>query len=67
MHAKKHVHSEVLNRIGLNIPTYKMEYESPELHEYGSVESITEGDGTNKSGSDSDEYSGTTPLTGSVT
>jgi len=42
------------------------DYRSPEVVEYGSVESITEAGGTNKTGSGSDEYSSDTPLTGSV-
>jgi len=43
-----------------------MRYNSPEVTEYGSVETITEGSGTNKTGSGSDEYSSQTGLTGSV-
>jgi len=43
-----------------------MNYEKPEVKEYGSVETITKASGTNKTGSNSDEYSGSTPLTGSV-
>lgn len=42
------------------------DYNEPELTEYGAVESITEGNGTNKVGAGSDEYSSSTPLTGSV-
>jgi hypothetical protein len=41
-------------------------YETPEIREYGSIEGLTEGDGTNKSGAGDDEYSSSTPLTGSV-
>jgi len=44
----------------------RMTYKPPEVNEYGSVESITEGSGTNKSGSGSDEYSSATSLTGSI-
>jgi len=43
-----------------------MEYKSPAVSEYGSVESVTQGSGTNKSGSGGDEYSGSSGLTGSV-
>lgn len=39
------------------------EYVTPEVTEYGSVESITE---QNKVGSGDDEYSDATPLTGSI-
>lgn len=42
------------------------EYQTPEVAEYGSVASVTEGSGTNKSGSNNDEYSSSTPLTGSI-
>lgn len=41
-------------------------YEPPNIIEYGEVEEITEGTGTNKLGSGSDEYSNSTTLTGSV-
>lgn len=41
-------------------------YQTPEVTEYGSVSSVTEGNGTNKAGSASDEYSSSTPLSGSV-
>jgi len=43
-----------------------MGYKKPEVVEYGTVESITEGSGTNKTGSGDDEYSEETGLTGSV-
>lgn len=43
-----------------------MKYHTPEVVEYGSVESITQAGGTNKNGTGDDEYSNTTPLTGSV-
>jgi hypothetical protein len=42
-----------------------VEYEPPELNEYGAVEKITECSGTNKVGSMDDENSDGTPLTGS--
>lgn len=41
-------------------------YETPEMKEYGAVSDITKGSGTNKTGSGSDEYSSSTPLTGTV-
>lgn len=43
------------------------EYKSPEISEYGSVESITENQGSNKVGTSSDEYTNQTGLTGSIT
>lgn len=42
------------------------DYDPPEVAEHGTVTGITEGTGTNKQGTGSDEYSGNTPLTGSV-
>lgn len=39
------------------------EYKTPEVEEYGRVEQITEGTGTDKVGEADDEFSG---LTGSV-
>ncbi|WP_123538512.1 lasso RiPP family leader peptide-containing protein [Halosimplex salinum] len=42
-------------------------YEAPQINEHGSVEEITEtGSGNNKQGDSTDEYSNTTPLTGSI-
>jgi hypothetical protein len=42
------------------------EYKTPEVEEYGRVEQITESGGTDKVGDESDEFSGSTPLDGSV-
>ncbi|MBB6646619.1 lasso RiPP family leader peptide-containing protein [Halobellus ruber] len=42
------------------------EYQTPEVTEYGPVSTVTEGSGTNKVGSGSDEFSSGTSLTGSV-
>lgn len=42
------------------------QYDPPEVTEYGAVSNITEGSGTNKKGTETDEYSEGTPLTGSV-
>lgn len=39
-------------------------YDSPRVTEYGSVEAITEQ--SNKEGNESDTYSDTTPLVGSI-
>jgi len=41
-----------------------MKYDSPELTEYGTVESVTEQ--SNKEGSQTDQYSENTPLVGSI-
>jgi hypothetical protein len=42
------------------------DYEPPEVAEHGTVTGITEGSGTNKQGTNNDEYSSSTPLTGSI-
>ena len=39
-------------------------YDSPSVTEYGSIESITEQ--SNKEGNETDQYSDTTPLVGSI-
>ncbi|WP_164471778.1 hypothetical protein [Halosimplex salinum] len=42
-------------------------YRTPVVQRHGTVEQITRtGSGTNKVGDNTDEYSGATPLTGSV-
>jgi hypothetical protein len=41
-------------------------YETPEVTEYGAVEAITQDGGTNKAGDGGDEYSEGTTLTGST-
>lgn len=45
-------------------PDQATTYEPPEVTEYGSVEALTEQ--SNKVGGNTDEYSETTPLVGSV-